>query len=218
IKQIKLEEKLNDIQKNIITHDLIDNYKKQIEQYEIILTYMNNLEELKDKWTFFRLFIWRFCLDIYNWKSLAHSIHHIEYLINNLDNYQIKEFIQKKFKTLSNYFILFIKDVITLQTKSEKQPLKDPIAKENESSRINSRPYVTFELDDIRKYQRQALLKSPYGTIPLYRRQAWVEILQLNIKRKRSNICFSFQKAAANLFHDHPLHLLRHMQNSLRMQ
>ncbi|CAF4398062.1 unnamed protein product, partial [Rotaria sp. Silwood2] len=82
----------------------------------------------------------------------------------------------------------------------------------------SSRPYVTFELDDIRKYQRQALLKSPYGTIPLYRRQAWVEILQLNIKRKRSNICFSFQKAAANLFHDHPLHLLRHMQNSLRMQ
>lgn len=40
----------------------------------------------------------------------------------------------------------------------------------------SSRPYITFELDDIRKYQRQALLKSPYGTIPLYRRQAWVEI------------------------------------------
>jgi hypothetical protein len=40
----------------------------------------------------------------------------------------------------------------------------------------SSRPYITFELDHIRQYQRQALLKSPYGTIPLYRRQAWVEI------------------------------------------
>jgi hypothetical protein len=39
----------------------------------------------------------------------------------------------------------------------------------------NSRPYITFELDQIRQYQRQALLKSPYGTIPLYRRQAWVK-------------------------------------------
>ncbi|CAF1055630.1 unnamed protein product, partial [Rotaria sordida] len=197
LKQIELEEKINSIQKNIITYDLIDNYKKQIEQYEIILIYMNNLEEFKDKWTFFRLFIWRFYLDIYNWKSLAHSIYHIEYLINNLDNYQIKEFIQKNFKNLLNYFILFIKDIITIQIKSEKQQLKYQTTKENESSRINSRPYITFELNDIRKYQRQALLKSPYGTIPLYRRQAW---------------------AAANLFHDHPLRLLRYMQNSLRMQ
>ncbi|CAF0727356.1 unnamed protein product [Rotaria sp. Silwood1] len=198
IKQIKLEEIINDIQKNIITHDLIDNYKKQIEHYEIILPYMNNLEEFKDKWTFFRLFIWRFCLDIYNWKSLAHSIYHIDYLVNNLDNYQIKEFIQKKFKILLNSFILFIKDIITTQIKSEKGPLKDQTTKQNESSRINSRPYITFELDDIRKYQRQALLKSPYGAIPLYRRQAWV--------------------AAANLSHDHSLHLLRHMQNSLRIK
>jgi hypothetical protein len=43
-------------------------------------------------------------------------------------------------------------------------------------SHQSSRPYITFELDSIRKYQRQALLKTPYGTIPLYRRQAWVEI------------------------------------------
>ena len=39
----------------------------------------------------------------------------------------------------------------------------------------SSRPYITFELDQIRKYQRQALLQSPHGTIPLYRRQAWVK-------------------------------------------
>lgn len=37
-----------------------------------------------------------------------------------------------------------------------------------------SRPYITFELEQIRKYQRQALIQTPYGTIPLYRRQAWV--------------------------------------------
>ncbi len=43
-------------------------------------------------------------------------------------------------------------------------------------SHQSSRPYITFELDHIRKYQRQALIKSPYGTIPLYRRQAWVKI------------------------------------------
>jgi len=43
-------------------------------------------------------------------------------------------------------------------------------------SHQSSRPYITFELDQIRQYQRQALLKSPYGTIPLYRRQAWVKI------------------------------------------
>lgn len=38
----------------------------------------------------------------------------------------------------------------------------------------SSRPYITFDLDHIRKYQRQALMNSPHGTIPLYRRQAWV--------------------------------------------
>jgi hypothetical protein len=65
------------------------------------------------------------------------------------------------------------------------------------SSYQSSRPYITYELDHIRQYQRQALLKSPYGTIPLYRRQAW---------------------AAANLFPNHSLNFLRYMQNSLRMQ
>lgn len=48
------------------------------------------------------------------------------------------------------------------------------IKKHRMHSYQSSRPYITFELDEIRKYQRQALLKSPYGTIPLYRRQAWV--------------------------------------------
>ena len=46
----------------------------------------------------------------------------------------------------------------------------------------SSQPYIIFELDEIRKYQRQALLRSPYGTIPLYRRQAWVQIFQSNIQ------------------------------------
>ncbi len=49
-------------------------------------------------------------------------------------------------------------------------------------SHQSSRPYLTFELDQIRRYQRQALLKSPYGTIPLYRRQAWVKIVFNKIK------------------------------------
>ena len=50
-------------------------------------------------------------------------------------------------------------------------------------SRQSSRPYITFELDHIRKYQRQALIKSRYGTIPLYRRQAWVNISPSNLYR-----------------------------------
>ena len=44
-------------------------------------------------------------------------------------------------------------------------------------SRQISRPYLTFELEQIRKYQRQALIQTPYGTIPLYRRQAWVKLV-----------------------------------------
>ncbi len=75
----------------------------------------------KEKLKFFRIFLWYIYSDIYNWKSLAHSIYHIEYLINHLDNYQIKEFIQKQFQILLNYFILFIKDLITIQIKSQKQ-------------------------------------------------------------------------------------------------
>jgi len=80
---------------------------------------MENFSEEKLK--FFRIFLWYSYSDIYNWKSLAYSIYHIEYLINHLDNYQIKEFIQKQFQILLNYFILFIKDLITIQIKSQKQ-------------------------------------------------------------------------------------------------
>ncbi|CAF3491209.1 unnamed protein product [Rotaria socialis] len=356
VKQTKLEDSVNHVQKNLITRNLVDNYKKQIDQYQILLTCMDNLQEFKDKWAFFRIFIERFCLDLYNWKPIAHSIYHINYLINNLDNCQMKEFIRSYFVNVLNSFILFVKYLITIQIKSQKQQSSDQITGKNDSSRKNnifvsnvsqinfdnqieqhvqnlkndinslkeliltakqrfsicqadtnaiqtlvdgidninlnninfdkqdqhnirlfklkqdlsqksnktdliqlkasidnqlkqiielnkqnameleriklmntatcesrriqtilssnlssqirkpkrmhsyqsSRPYITLELDDIRKYQRQALLKSPYGTIPLYRRQAW---------------------AAANLLQDHQsLDLLRYTQNSLRMQ
>lgn len=51
--------------------------------------------------------------------------------------------------------------------------IQNILSKTTKSSQT-SRPYITFELDQIRKYQKQALIQSPYGTIPLYRRQAWV--------------------------------------------
>jgi hypothetical protein len=86
-----------------------DNSKKFIEKFS------------EEKLKFFRLFLWYYYSDIYNWKFLAQSIYHIEYLINKLDNYQIKEFIQKQFQILLNDFILFIKDLITIQIQSQKQ-------------------------------------------------------------------------------------------------
>jgi hypothetical protein len=84
----------NPMNKSIIDQDKI----------ETILINMNDLE-------FFRLFI----SDIYNWKSLVRSVYYVKNLINNLDNYQIKEFIRKDFESLFNYFVLFIKDLITIQ-------------------------------------------------------------------------------------------------------
>jgi len=129
LKQMKLEEKLNHIENQAITHDLIDDYKKQIETFQPLLTFINKFEEFpEEKLKFFRTFLWHFCSDVYNWRSLAYSIYHIEHLIHNLDNYQIKEFIQKQCKVVLNDFILFIKDLITLQMKLQKQ--------ENESSKI----------------------------------------------------------------------------------
>jgi len=95
---------------SIIEQDISsDNYKKQMEKFS------------EEKLKFFRIFLWYIYSDKYNWKSLAHSIYHIEYLINHLDNYQIKQFIQKQFQILLNYFILFIKNLITIQIKSQKQ-------------------------------------------------------------------------------------------------
>jgi hypothetical protein len=47
----------------------------------------------------------------------------------------------------------------------------------------SSRPYIAFDLDHIRKYQRQALMNSPHGIIPLYRRQAWVKLVECNERR-----------------------------------
>ncbi|CAF4495852.1 unnamed protein product [Rotaria socialis] len=353
VKQTKLEDSVNHVQKNLITRNLVDNYKKQIDQYQILLTCMDNLQEFKDKWAFFRIFIERFCLDLYNWKPIAHSIYHINYLINNLDNCQMKEFIRSYFVNVLNSFILFVKYLITIQIKSQKQQSSDQITGKNDSSRKNnifvsnvsqinfdnqieqhvqnlkndinslkeliltakqrfsicqadtnaiqtlvdgidninlnninfdkqdqhnirlfklkqdlsqksnktdliqlkasidnqlkqiielnkqnameleriklmntatcesrriqtilssnlssqirkpkrmhsyqsSRPYITLELDDIRKYQRQALLKSPYGTIPLYRRQAWIHHL---LGYDPSDICKSNKKKKIN--------------------
>jgi hypothetical protein len=64
-----------------------------------------------------------------------------------------------------------------MQTILSINPPSSPPKKQNQMYPYqSSRPYITLELDHIRKYQRQALLKSPYGTIPLYRRQAWVNI------------------------------------------
>lgn len=85
-------------------------------------------------------------------------------------------------------------------------------------SHQSSRPYLTFELDHIRKYQRQALLQSPHGTIPLYRRQAWVEKDSTNSLSLSIIVFLSSAKAAANLFPDRPLHYIRYMQTALRMQ
>jgi hypothetical protein len=136
LKQSLLQEKISKIQNEVLTHDLIDNYKKQIKIFEPLLSYTNCLDELKEKLDFFRLFIWRLCSDTHNWKFLAHSIYYIERLINNLDNHQIKEFIQKPFKIILNEFILFVKDLITKQIELQKQEIKDRITKENDSSRM----------------------------------------------------------------------------------
>ncbi|CAF1255045.1 unnamed protein product [Rotaria magnacalcarata] len=134
VKQTKLEDGVNHIQKNLITRNLVDNHKKQIDQYQILLTCIDNLQEFKDKWAFFRIFIERFCLDFYNWKSIAHSIYHINYLINNLDNYQMKEFIRSYFMNVFNSFLSFVKYLITIQIKPQKQQPSDQITGENDSS------------------------------------------------------------------------------------
>lgn len=89
-------------------------------QNMIIDKYLNENEKLK----FFRIFLWYIYSDMYNWKFLAHSIYHIEHLIKKLNNYQIKDFIQKQFENLLNDFILFIKYLITIQTKSQSSEIK----------------------------------------------------------------------------------------------
>lgn len=61
-----------------------------------------------------------------------------------------------------------------IQTILSINPSSSPKKQNRMYSYQSSQPYITLELDHIRQYQRQALLKSPYGTIPLYRRQAWV--------------------------------------------
>ncbi|CAF0862265.1 unnamed protein product [Adineta ricciae] len=297
-------------------------HSKQIELEEKFNQIGNEID--KSSYQIFRKYLWNFCSDVYDWRSLARSLYRLEQLIQQLENYQLREIIEKDFKILFREFTLLIKDLITMQIKSETRQIDQSIeklkmcmkslkesvrtaqkrvyqcqtdvnilerilqaadnidfdskafdqqdqvninllklqdnlkekstkndlikfrmyidqqvkrlielnkqnAKELEqikrmktascqahqmqtflstdlpsnvkphrmSSYQSSQPYRTFELEEIRRYQRQALTRSPYGTIPLYRRQAW---------------------AAANLFPNHSLHFLRYMQNSLRMQ
>ncbi|UJR25587.1 hypothetical protein I4U23_006931 [Adineta vaga] len=339
LSQKTMPKNISSIDENDIVSKVNELHLKQIELEEKFHEIKNETEQsssLQDKLNIFRQYIWNCCSNVYNWKSLVRSIYHLKHLIYNLDNYQIKQTIDKDFKILFNDFILFLKYLITIQMKSIKVNdelndittvhnqidqyvihLKDNvinlkesilIAKErfhlcqtddnalqlilqaidkinfesrnfdkqdeenihllkfqqdlleksnktdliqfkiyidqqvknllelnkqnaNELEKIklmktgscqahqmqtilsnypfskkstnrmysyqSSQPYITYELDYIRQYQRQALLKSPYGTIPLYRRQAW---------------------AAANLFQNHSLHSLRYLQNSLRLQ
>jgi hypothetical protein len=68
---------------------------------------------LNEKMKFFRCYS-----NVYNWKSLAYSIYHIQHLINHFDNYQMKNPLGKQFQYLSDYFILFIKDLITIEIQS----------------------------------------------------------------------------------------------------
>lgn len=70
---------------------------------------------------FFRFFLWYCLTEVYNWKSLAYSIYHLEHLINRLDNYQIKKFLQEHFFILSEHFTSFLKDLITIQMSQSKQ-------------------------------------------------------------------------------------------------
>jgi hypothetical protein len=62
-----------------------------------------------------------------------------------------------------------------LQTNISKRSRSYGNVKHRSFSYPSSRPYITFELDHIRKYQRQAFVHLSNGTIPLYRRQAWVD-------------------------------------------
>ena len=83
--------------------------------------------EMKNKYSplkFFRFFLWYGFTEVYNWKSLAYSIYHLEHLINRLDNYQIKSFLQQHFPILSKHFASFLKNLITIQmSKSKKKYL-----------------------------------------------------------------------------------------------
>ena len=138
LKQMKSEDKMHHTQSNLKVDNLLVNDKKQIEQFQTFLIYTNSLDEFKDQLKFFRAFIERFCLNTHNWKSLANSIYRTEHLINNLDNYQIKEFIQNKFHALLDSFILFVKDLISIQIKSKRheqqqEQLRDRVTKENQS-------------------------------------------------------------------------------------
>ena len=101
----------------------------------------------------------------------------------NLRIIAIEENLKKKSdKTdliqLKNYFDdqmrNFLENVKELQSlKSTEVPSLE--SREKKLGNQSVRPFLTFELDLIRKYQRQALIRSSDGAFPIYRRQAWVK-------------------------------------------
>lgn len=102
-----------------------------------------------------------------------------------LDN-QIKKLIEINKQNAKELEQIKLFKTSTCQTRTIQSVLStnSPQISNRIYSHQTSRPYITYELDHIRQYQRQALVKSSYGTIPLYRRQAWVKIFLIKLKRE----------------------------------
>lgn len=99
------------------------------------------------------------------------------------------ELVQLKF-----YFENQIKKLIEINKSNAKDLDRMKTCQTNEIRRQNnfrqsSKPFLTFELNEIRKYQRQALLRTSDGTIPLYRRQFWVKTNRRESKNLILNFC-----------------------------
>ncbi len=83
--------------------------------------FVQKMFSLDEPLKFFRIYLWYIYSNVYNWKSLAYSIYHIEHLIHHFDNYQIKNLLEKQYRNLSDYFTLFMKDLITIEIQSSKR-------------------------------------------------------------------------------------------------
>ena len=132
VQQTMLEDRLKQVGEERIHQDLLDSYRDQMQEFQPLLTYVTRLNELKETHSreeayldesmkFFRLFMWRLCVDRHNWKVLAHSIYRIDRFITSLDNYQIREFIEKPFKRLLDDFIAWIKHLIRTQVNGDRR-------------------------------------------------------------------------------------------------
>ena len=132
IQQTMLEDRLKQIGDERVHHDLLNSYRNQMQEFRPLLTHVTHLNELKathsrdeayldESLKFFRLFMWRLCVDRHNWKVLAHSIYRIDRFITSLDNYQIREFLEKPFKSLLDEFITWIKHVIRTRVKDDRR-------------------------------------------------------------------------------------------------